>query len=348
MESLFEYRNPLFGILVLLALVALISFTNYWLVVRKKKREHNRVSNLINSFDFESDNVDYATLIDKYHIPLSTLELIADTFYKSGDYEKAINIYLKLLNIVTDRPKKESILESLGMTYFKAGFLQRSKNIFLRTLELYPRNIKALNYLLIIYERLNEYTKAIEVLEPLDELNVDTQKLKEYLKAMNIINDPMSTNESKTEKLLELINSSDTPLNRVVCEYFSKNDIELFWDIVSKRYSKDILDILWHLNTNKLYFDVIESKRELQEIYSAKGVISSVDSSDTFELSLLIDLNKIGNQKATLSFEYICKDCKHIFPIYSNRCPHCYSILSLEVEPIIEKKVQIEKSESLL
>jgi lipopolysaccharide biosynthesis regulator YciM len=347
MESLFEYRNPLFGVLILLCLVALISFTNYWLITYKRKKEQNRVSSLVESFDFTDDRVDYATLIDKYQIPHETLILIADTFYKSGDYEKAINIYLKLLNIVTDRARKESILESLGKTYFKAGFLQRSKNIFLRTLELYPRNLKALNYLLIIYERLNEYTKAIEVLEPLDELNVDTKKLKEYLKAMSIINESMSENESKNQRLLKLTEDSDI-LDRLVCEYLSKHNISLFWSIIAKKYTHNMLDILWYLDRSKLDFDVIDSSQELKQIYSARGIIDSVDSSEQFELSLLIDLKKTNNKKATLSFEYICKECKHIFPIYADRCPNCQSILSLQTEPILEKRAYIEKSESLL
>jgi lipopolysaccharide biosynthesis regulator YciM len=347
-ETLFEYRNPLFGVLILCIIVAIVAFTNYWLIIQKRKKEKNRVSSLINSFNFANDQVDYSTLIDNYKVPIEILELIAHTYYKSGDYEKAINIYLKLLNIVNDRTKKESIMYSLGITYFRAGFLQRSKSIFLRTLEIYPRNVKALNYLLIIYERLNEYHKAEEVIEPLEELNVDTKNIKEYLKVMNIINDSLLEYEDKKDKLIKILDKNHN-LNRLICEYLSKIDKDRFWQTVSKYYSDNLLDLLWYIDTKIIDYDIIESHDRLSQIYTAKGILRDNNiTSDHFELSILIDLQKTKNLKATLSFEYICKECKHIFPIYAPRCPNCHSILSLDTEAIIEKKAYIEKSESLL
>jgi tetratricopeptide (TPR) repeat protein len=348
MESLFEYRNPLFGVVVLLIIVAIISFANYYLIVYKKKKEQMKLSALINSFDFSSDSVDYATLIDNYNVPFEILELIANTYYKRGDYEKAIGIYLKLLDIVYDRAKKEIILESLGITYFKAGFMQRAREIFLRTLEIYPRNIKALHYLLIIYERLGEYKKAIEVIEPLDELTNDTTKLKSYLYVMSIINDSYYDFDKKCSMLLDRL-GNDKNIDRLVLEFLSKIDIKLFWENLIKYYNKNLIDIVWFMNKNIYNFEYIDKNSAIKEILVAKGEIKDIDiKSDIFELQLLIDLEKVDNSSATISFEYICTECKHIFPLYQNRCPNCQSILSLDTEPIIEKKVTSEKRESLL
>ena len=67
-----------------------------------------------------------------------------------NDYNKAISVYLTLLEHVNDRVKKEELLELLGTTYFKGGFLQRSKDIFLRILKFSPRNKNALKYLLLV------------------------------------------------------------------------------------------------------------------------------------------------------------------------------------------------------
>ena len=47
-----------------------------------------------------------------------------------------------------------------------------------------------------------------------------------------------------------------------------------------------------------------------------------------------------------LNFEFICKKCKHIYPIYENRCPHCHSILSFQIELEITRQY-IQENQSL-
>ena len=61
----------------------------------------------------------------------------------------------------------------LGKTYFKAGFLERAKKLFLIILKESPRSPDVLKYLLLIYEQLKLYSKALEVIEPLEELKVE-------------------------------------------------------------------------------------------------------------------------------------------------------------------------------
>lgn len=345
MDILFEYRNPLFGVVILFSIISLISFTNYWLLVYKKKQEQNRLTNLIDSFDFYTENIDYSVLLDNYKVPFEILELIANTYYKNGDYEKAINLYLKLLDVIYDRDKKETILKSLGVTYFRAGFMQRSKDIFIRTIELYPHNAKALNYLLIIYEKLNDYQKALEVLDTLDELDLSTQQLKSYLNVMSIINDSVLSIDKRCSLLVGLISENDL-LNRIIIDFIKKVNKTLFFELIEKYYTSNMIDLVW------FYYDKKDNEicnNKIKEILVAKGnIVDDTIVSETFELQILIDLKKTNNKNTTLSFEYICKECKHIYPLHQNRCPNCFSILSLCVEPIISKKVDIEKSESLL
>ena len=78
---------------------------------------------------------DYIHLYKTYNLPFDSIILLASTFLKQGNYNKAISVYLALLNVVENKVQKEELLELLGSTYFKGGFLQRSKDIFLKILK---------------------------------------------------------------------------------------------------------------------------------------------------------------------------------------------------------------------
>ncbi len=151
---------------------------------KKARREYRKLYKRFELGKLKED--DYVHLYTTYNLPFDSIILLASTFLHKGDFNKAITVYLALLEHVTDRVKKEELLELLGTTYFKGGFLQRSKDIFLKILKFSPRNRQALTYLLLVYEKLKEYDKAKEVIESLDELKVNMETQEVYIDALKL------------------------------------------------------------------------------------------------------------------------------------------------------------------
>lgn len=348
MDSLvLEYRDPLFGIIVLFTLIFFISFITYSFGLYKEKRARRDYRKLLKRFEIgKLKEEDYVHLYKTYNLPFDSILLLASTFLHKGDYNKATSVYLALLEHVTDRVKKEEVLELLGTTYFKGGFMQRSREIFLRILKFSPRNIKALKHLLIINEKLKEYTQAEEIVECLDELGVDTNKDKKYIKALIIINNPIESFEKKGDKLFKLF--KETPLiERLVVQYLIQYNKEFFWKHIEEFDLKKIVDILWYLNFDDIDFDKVANNDFLNELYSAKGYLTTVKHSDDFVFDVLIALNGHEHKTAAaVDFEFICTSCKHTHPIFDNRCPRCHDILSFDVKYYLVKGIS-ETNQSL-
>jgi hypothetical protein len=102
---------------------------------------------------------------------------------------------------------------------------------------------------------------------------------------------------------------------------------------------------LWNLEKDAIDFDIISQNVYLRELFSAKGFVNMEQSSSVFEFDLLINLRKSGYKGAALTFEYICKNCKQIYPFAFHRCPNCHSIDSALSEPMISKEYS-EKNNS--
>mgnify|MGYP003522446277 FL=1 len=159
-----EYRDPLFGIILIVALIFVISFFTYYYSIYKERNARKDYRKLSLRFELgKLKEEDYVHLYKTYNLPFDSILLLASSFLHKGDYNKAISVYLTLLEHVNDRVKKEELLELLGTTYFKGGFLQRSKEIFLRILKFSSRNKNALLYLLLINEKLKDFKKAREI-----------------------------------------------------------------------------------------------------------------------------------------------------------------------------------------
>jgi tetratricopeptide (TPR) repeat protein len=242
-------------------------------------------------------------------------------------------VYLALLEVVNDSVKKEELLELLGHAYFKGGFLQRSKEIYLKILKFSPRNKISLNALLIIYQKLNDYEKAIEVLFVLYELEQDISKDLMYMQTLQLIDNPMMSFDKKANRLLEIF-CNDRSIERFTIQFLINYNKQLFWENCSEFNLPNCIDLLWYLDFNDIDFDVVNKHKFLQELYTAKGYIDTSDTSDIFELAVLISTKKSTSQvEADLNFEFLCSKCKKTHPIYESRCPHCFHILTFIVEP---------------
>lgn len=328
-----EYRDPIVGIISIVFLVFLISFFTYSYGIYKEKRARKDYRKL--SKRFELGNLkenDYVNLYKTYNLPFDSILLLASSLIHKGDINKAISVYLALLEHVKDRVKKEELLELLGQSYLKSGFLQRSSEIFLEILKFSPRNKNALKNLVIINERLKNYKKAREILDSLDELNVDTKLDKVYFDTLIIINDSILSYERRSE-LLFTIFMENKEIQRLFARFLLSFNKDFFYKNISNFDCKKLIDIFWYQKLEDINLKIIENNVFLKDLYTAKAYIQSSENSEDFALNIMILLNKYDKKvAANLSFEFICKSCKQSFVFYESRCPKCQSILSLEVK----------------
>ncbi|NCB14128.1 MAG: tetratricopeptide repeat protein, partial [Erysipelotrichia bacterium] len=98
------------------------------------------------------------------------------------------------------------------------------------------------------------------------------------------------------------------------------------------------IDIMWYLNPKDIDMNKIIENDFLVELYNAKGYLSNLKHSNNFDFDILMLINKHEHKiNATLDFEYICSSCKHSFPIFETRCPHCHQILTFNVKHHLTK-----------
>lgn len=349
MDSLvLEYRDPLFGIIVFFTLIFFISFLTYTFGIYKERRARRDYRKLLRRFEIgKLKEEDYVHLYKTYNLPFDSIILLASTFLHKGDYNKAISVYLTLLEHVTDRVKKEELLELLGTTYFKGGFLQRSREIFLRILKFSPRNTKALKHLLIINEKLKEYHNAKDIISCLEEIGIDTKKDEVFIDTLIVINDPIESFEKKSEKLYEIFKKNSL-IERLLVQFLIQYNKEFFWEHIEEFDLKKFADILWYLNFDDIDFDKVADNKFLNELYNAKGYLKTIKHSDDFVFDILITLNEHTHKvPATVDFEFICSSCKHIHPIFDTRCPKCQSILTFNVKHNLVKDLISERNQSL-
>jgi lipopolysaccharide biosynthesis regulator YciM len=327
----------MFGIIILFAVVFVISFANYWWGVFKNKEEKDSIEKFVKKFEIVSDEKEYKKLLQDYEIPIESLILLADAYGKSGDYEKSINIYLVSLKRVKGKDKKKYILSALGKTYFMAGFLSRSSEVFLESLRLHPRNEESLKYLTVVYERLKEYEKAIEVLDSLEELGARTAQQKKYIQTLELYENTKISNAEKVKKLKEL-SQEENFLQRKYFEFLQQNRLPIAEDEFLKFNHKNLLDLLWFSDNRWLDLSKFDNPW-LKQLAIAKGQVKYEKMQDSsFELEALGVLHNFSDIKADLSFHYMCTECKNVFPIYFYRCPKCLCIASAKIQSSIIKK----------
>lgn len=323
-----EFRDPLFSIIIFFSIVFAITFISYWWGRYRRKEDSKDIDKFVEQFRTLPSKNELQVLIASGALSQKSWLLLASAYYKNGDYEKAIEIYNEILQSSREADTKKTMF-LLGKTYFRAGFLERSKQIFLKILKKYPRTPEVLQYLLLVYESMKDYQSALEVLEPLDELGEDISLEREYLEALSILNDNKLSDENKCQKLLAIYRQNHN-LIYMIFEYLFRVNKKLAWENLDHSKSQVLAQVLWNLNLQELNLDIISQSGYLRELYSARGDLSLAKSSATFELDILIKLDKRAN--ATLSFEYVCSSCKRTYPFAFNRCSACHAIDSATTE----------------
>lgn len=333
----FNYRDPIFGVILLVAIVVIVSFFSYSWGFFKTREEESSVNKFLTKFHQYAGFTEYKEIIRKKELPIESSVLMALTFEKGGEYQKAIEIYQAILQGAKDKIIRKDILTLLGKTYYKAGFLERSREILLTALKIFPRNEDALTYLIVIYDNLREYDKALEVLETLEAFGVDVKEKKLYFKTLAVLNDK-NFSEAKKLKKLHAIGLDNRIVQRKLFEFAKMHNLPLTYEQLRSFDFDNIIDLLWETPHDRLDRKLVEENPLLAEIYTAKGEVKLAEQSDHFILNILIKLAEANDESADISFDYTCKNCKNTFPLYFYRCPQCQHIGSALIGTKLTKR----------
>ena len=337
MTGLFiEFRDPLFGIIVFFVLIFIVAMFSYWWGRYKLKVDDKTLERFASQFHKLPSEKELKSLIHGGGLSEKSWLLLAHTYEKEGDFEKAIEIYQALIEFQKESDTRRETMLLLGQVYFKAGFLERSKEIFLQILKAKPRTSQALEQLLSVYEYLQEYSHALEVLEPLEELGTDAGKDKLYLKVVALIRDKTIDTQEKVTILIKQYKEHHQ-LSYLIYEYLFRHDIASAWKALELSECERISDILWQLSEESLDLDIIANSSFLSELFTAKGFVNLAKGSSIFELDVLIKLRLAQEPCATLQFEYLCQGCKQVFPFAFHRCPSCHGIDTIMCETLLTK-----------
>ena len=317
-----DYRDPLFSILLFLSLIVVTILTTNILAFFKEKNRQKYLNDFIEKFDFLDDEDIKSFFSD--NMSVNALLLLAIAFEKEGNYEKSLNIYLALINNM-DKNEKYSLLERIAYVYLKAGFLQKAKESLLEILRTKYKNINALKMLIVVNEKLKDFDGIENVLEVLDELEIDTTKEKAYLKYQQSI-------FRQDKKNLKLLYTKYPILRREILQYFLFTNQKEIIDKIEEKDINKMIDIFWQYDNLDLNLN------SYKQILSAKHIIEYKEASEIFEIEVLKHSPK---NLADLEFEYLCSNCKQVFPIYESRCPSCKELFTFQVEISITKKEEL-------
>lgn len=316
----------------------MISIVTYVWGAYRQQKEKSTLHRFLEKFE----NVECA--LDTSTMPFDAamfnpLALLAKAFENSGEYHKAINIYLYLIKHTTNPIDKEELMERLGQTYLRAGFLERARAIFAEILHKRPRNKKVLYELGIVYEMMRQYDKALEVIEPLKLLGEETHALEKFLYFEKVTFDKYILPQEKVAIISQLLDEEPT-LYRPIIALLFRLDIPTAWSKIENDSLHSILDILWFLPYSQLDMDVISKSNALTAIYFAKGYLGErVEKCGIFTIDLLVAARVNGlNEDGDLLFGYLCTKCKQSFPVPFSRCPNCLALNTMELEEDIVKK----------
>ncbi|SHO80173.1 Putative periplasmic protein [hydrothermal vent metagenome] len=328
-----SYRDPLFSILLIITLILFTALITYIWGIYAQNRSKEHLEGFLDKFD-NTSSIDEDWIFNPNMV--KSLEILAKVYQDRGEYNRSIDIYLYLIKNSDTKIVKIKFLNSLGEVYLRAGFLQRANNIFLEILRDSPRTPDTLYNLLIIYEMLHQYDKALEVITPLRILNQDIDRVEEFLKFQTLIYD--KNINDKSTKLKEMLNLYPSLYRNIISYLFRHNDINIAWSLFQDDRLLEILDILWILPKSKVDLDIISKYISLERLYYAKGYLEeSKNQSNIFVIEILANSKSVGLNSGGLSFTYICNKCQNRFPISFYRCPNCMAINSINVEVNIIK-----------
>ena len=330
------YSDPLFSILLIVVIALLISLMTYSWGLYKQQKEQGNLLKFLEKFDTAECTLDTANMpFDSYMV--KPLILLAQAFENAGEYHKSINIYIYLIKHIPEDSSRLELMEKLGHVYLHAGFLERARSIYEEVLRKKPRNVKVLYALGVVYEKMQEFGKAKEVIEPLEILDEETHMLQISLNLSELIADKSIDSKQKVQKLLTLLSEEPKLYREIIIALFHLDTLAA-WNAIDKNRIKELIDVLWFLPHSQLNLDIISHNEQLSTLYYAKGYIKKPShNSGIFALDMLATAKENGFEEGDLHFSYLCKKCKQSFPVSFKRCPNCMALHSVKVEENIAK-----------
>ncbi|NHB49744.1 hypothetical protein EXS86_04450 [Helicobacter pylori] len=324
----FLYKDSLFSIALftfIIALVILLEQARAYFTRKRNKKFLQKFAQNQNAYA-SSENLDELLK----HAKISSLMFLARAYSKIADIEMSIEILKGLLNRPLKDEEKIAVLDLLAENYFSVGYLQKTKDTVKEILRFSPRNVEALLKLLHAYELEKDYSKALETLECLEELETpEIETIKNYLYLMHLIE-----NKEDAAKILH-VSKASLDLKKIALNYLKSYDEKLFWqEIDATKRLENVIDLLWDMNIPAF---ILEKHALLQDIARSQGLLLDNKPCQVFELEVLRALLN-SPIKASLTFEYRCKHCKQIFPFESHRCPVCYQLAFMDMVLKISKK----------
>ncbi|GAA7066374.1 hypothetical protein ID0186_09120 [Helicobacter pylori] len=324
----FLYKDSLFSIALFTFIIALVILLEQVRAYFTRKRNKKFLQKFAQSQDAYANSENLDELLK--HAKISSLMFLARAYSKIADIEMSIEILKGLLNRPLKDEEKIAVLDLLAENYFSVGYLQKTKDTVKEILRFSPRNVEALLKLLHAYELEKDYSKALETLECLEELEApEIETIKKYLYLMHLIE-----NKEEAAKILH-VSKASLDLKKIALNYLKSYDENLFWqEIDTTERLENVIDLLWDMNIPAF---ILEKHALLQDIARSQGLLLDHKPCQIFELEVLRALLH-SPMKVRLTFEYRCKHCKQIFPFESHRCPVCYQLAFMDMVLKISKE----------
>ena len=340
-----SYGDPLYSILFIVFLGFIIALGNYLWGLYASRQKRVELVEFLEKFDNNECIIDTKSMPFEPNM-LKPLTLLAKAFEGSGEYHRAISLYLYLIKNMNDTDTQLELMKHLGKTYLHAGFMERAESIYLSILKTKPRDQDALLKLGIVYEMMHDYKKAKETLEPLQTISFDTKELERHWYLLDLNADKTLDKDAKVQKLCTLLEDDTQHNYRSIISLLLKLDNKKAWRYINAGKIEKILDILWSQKTEDIDMQKVSDDAALTCIYYAKGYLKeSKEPCGIFSIDTLADAKRSGNENADLSFSYLCTKCKRSFPVGFKRCHNCMSINTLKVEvEIAPKSTQTDNS----
>ena len=113
-DLIFDYRDPLVGIITIFLIIFIASFITYTISIYNERKSRQEYRKLLERFDLGTlKEDDYIHLYSTYNLPFDSIILLASSFVHKGQHNKAISVYLALLEHVKEPIKKR---RTIGIT----------------------------------------------------------------------------------------------------------------------------------------------------------------------------------------------------------------------------------------
>jgi len=110
------------------------------------------------------------------------------------------------------------------------------------------------------------------------------------------------------------------------------------------------MDLFWGMDRRDFVEKEALKSPFLHALFAAKGWMEApVESGESpFEFRVMMHLGP-WRDHGDLRFEYRCKECRHVYPVYFHRCPSCHAVESVAIEPMLtEAEGEPSAGEALL